>query len=174
VETLCLVYWNVTVQSELTKRATAARATTPTGVPTDLRSTVQSVTTYLETVKAALGDNKLGKSELQAISVAGANAVAGLQQFAGAQGQTLANAINTMTQQLSAQSEKQFRGAGTIRALATQRTATPTQINVYGATQQPFAQSVARWQSFQELGVCIAELVSSRYPGMYKKYPRGT
>jgi hypothetical protein len=111
VETWCLVYWNVTVQSELTKRATAALVTKPTGVPTDLRSTVQSVTTYLETVKAALGDNKLGKSELQAISVAGANAVAGLQQFAGAQGQTLANAINTMPQQLKVPKAKSSLGA---------------------------------------------------------------
>ncbi|MCI0477734.1 MAG: hypothetical protein L0Y55_15935, partial [Anaerolineales bacterium] len=93
--------WNATVQSDLNKRATAALATKPTSAPTDLRGTAQSVNTYIETVRAALGDNKIGKSELQTISVAGANAVAGLNQFGGAQGQTLANSINTMTKQLA-------------------------------------------------------------------------
>ncbi len=93
--------WNATVQAELTRRANTALATKPTSVPTDLRGTIQSVNTYIETVKAALGDNKIGKSELQAISIAGANAVAGLNQFGGTQGQTLANAINTMTRQLA-------------------------------------------------------------------------
>ncbi|MCX7840485.1 MAG: hypothetical protein N2559_13690, partial [Anaerolineae bacterium] len=92
---------NATLQSELTKRANAALATKPTSAPTDLRGTVQSVNTYIETVRAALADNKINKSELQAISVAGANAVAGLNQFAGAQGQTLANSINAMTKQLA-------------------------------------------------------------------------
>lgn len=92
---------NATLQSELTKRANAALATKPTSAPTDLRGTVQSVNTYIETVRAALTDNKINKSELQAISVAGANAVAGLNQFAGTQGQTLANAINTMTKQIA-------------------------------------------------------------------------
>ncbi len=93
--------WNATAQAELTKRANTALATKPTSVPTDLRGTIQSVNTYIETVKAALGDNKIGKSELQAISIAGANAVAGLNQFGGTQGQTLANSINTMTRQLA-------------------------------------------------------------------------
>ena len=93
--------WNATVQSELTKRATAALDTKPTNVPTDLRGTTQSVTTYIDTVKTALGDNKINKTELQTISVAGANATAGLNQFGGAQGQSFANSINTMTKQLA-------------------------------------------------------------------------
>jgi hypothetical protein len=93
--------WNATLQSELTKRANTALATKPTSVPTDLRGTVQSVNTYVETVRTALGDNKISKSELQAICVAGANAIAGLNQFGGAQGQTLVNAINTMTKQIA-------------------------------------------------------------------------
>jgi len=93
--------WNATVQSDLNKRATAALATKPTSAPTDLRGTSQSVNTYIETVRAALGDNKINKTELQSISVAGANAVAGLNQFGGAQGQTLANSINTLTKQLA-------------------------------------------------------------------------
>lgn len=92
---------NATVQSELTKRANAALATKPTSAPTDLRSTIQSVNTYIEAVRTALTDSKISKSELQAISVAGANAIAGLNQFAGAQGQTVANAINTMTKQIA-------------------------------------------------------------------------
>lgn len=92
---------NATVQAELTKRANAALATKPTSAPTDLRGTIQSVNTYIETVRTALTDSKISKSELQAISVAGANAVAGLNQFAGTQGQTLANAINTMTKQIA-------------------------------------------------------------------------
>ena len=93
--------WNATVQSDLNRRATTALNTKPTNAPTDLRGTAQSVNTYLETVKSALGDSKINKTELQAISVAGANAVAGLNQFGGAQGQTLANSINTMTKQLA-------------------------------------------------------------------------
>ena len=93
--------WNATVQSELTKRATTALDTKPMNVPTDLRGATQSVTTYIETVRTALGDNKDNKTELQTISVAGANAVAGLNQFGGTQGQSLVNSINTMTQQLA-------------------------------------------------------------------------
>lgn len=93
--------WNATVQSELNKRTATALNTKPTSAPTDLRGTLQSVNTYIDTVKAALGDSKIGKAELQAISVAGANAVAGLNQFGGTQGQTLSNSINAMTQQLA-------------------------------------------------------------------------
>jgi hypothetical protein len=39
-------------------------------VPADLKATGQSVSTYIETVRSALGD-KVTKSELSAISLAG-------------------------------------------------------------------------------------------------------
>jgi hypothetical protein len=93
--------WSTTVQADLNKRATNALNTKPTNVPTDLRGTTQSVTTYIEAVKSALGDNKINKTELQTISTAGANAVAGLNQFGGAQGQSVSNSINNLTKQLA-------------------------------------------------------------------------
>ncbi len=111
--------WNTTVQSDLNKRATAALGTKPTNVPTDLRGTTQSVTTYIDTVKTALGDSKINKTELQSISIAGANAVAGLNQFGGAQGQTLANSINTMTKQLArGEAPKAKNGLGALEQSA--------------------------------------------------------
>jgi hypothetical protein len=93
--------WAQTVQKELDQRATAALNVKPTNVPTDFRSTTQSVSTYLDTVRAALADSKVTQKELSAISLAGANATAGLKQFGGAEGQNLANSINTMTRQLA-------------------------------------------------------------------------
>ena len=93
--------WSTTVQADLTKRANAALAVAPNATPTDLRGTVQSVNTYLDTVKGALGDNKISQKDLQAISQAGANASAGLKQFGGTQGQQLADTINGMTKQLA-------------------------------------------------------------------------
>jgi hypothetical protein len=111
--------WNTTVQADLTKRATAALDAKPTSAPTDLRGATQSVTTYIEMVKTALGDNKINKTELQTISIAGANATAGLNQFGGAQGQTLANSINTMTKQLArGEAPKAKNSLGTLEQSA--------------------------------------------------------
>ncbi len=93
--------WTNTVKTELTKRANTALQTKPTSIPTDWRSTVQSVASYADTVRSALGDNKITKSEVSAISVAGANATAGLKQFGGTQFDSLVNSINTMTTQIA-------------------------------------------------------------------------
>jgi len=89
-----------TLQTELDKRATTALAAKPTNVPADLKATGQSVSTYIETVRSALGD-KVTKSELSAISLAGANAVAGLSKNGGTQFQGLATSINNTTKQVA-------------------------------------------------------------------------
>jgi hypothetical protein len=93
--------FNNAVKTELDKLATTALSTKPTNIPTDLRSTAQSVNTYIETVRSALGDSKVTKIELSSISVAGANAVAGLNAHGGAQFQGLASAINSTTSQIA-------------------------------------------------------------------------
>ena len=93
--------WTPTVQKELNTRATNALNTKPTNVPTDLKSTLTSVNSYIDTVKSALGDSKINKTELQAISLAGANATAGLSKFGGTEGQALTNSINNMTKQIA-------------------------------------------------------------------------
>jgi hypothetical protein len=92
---------SATAQAELDKRTNAALNTKPTNVPVDLKGTVQSVSTYLDTVKLALGDNKLSQAELQSISVAGANATAGLKQFGGTDGLKVSESINNLTKQLA-------------------------------------------------------------------------
>ena len=93
--------WSTAEKADIQKRANAALATKPTNIPTDLRGTSQSVTTYIDTVRTALGDNKVSKTELSAISVAGANAVSGLNKFGGTQFQGLSTTINNTTKQLA-------------------------------------------------------------------------
>ncbi|MBI3914558.1 MAG: hypothetical protein HY327_10305 [Chloroflexi bacterium] len=93
--------WESQVKAELDKRANTALATKPTNIPADLRGTTQAVSTYIDTVRSAVGDNKISKNELSAISGAGANAVAGLNKLGGAQFSGLATAINGTTQQIA-------------------------------------------------------------------------
>ncbi|MBI5029672.1 MAG: hypothetical protein HZB51_04040 [Chloroflexi bacterium] len=93
--------WTPTVQKEINTRATTALNTKPTNIPTDLKGTLTSVNSYVDTVKSALGDSKISKTELQSISLAGANATAGLSKFGGTEGQALTNSINNMTKQIA-------------------------------------------------------------------------
>ncbi len=92
---------STTLQNELTKRSNNALNTLPTNVPTDLRGAVQSVSTYVDTVRGAFGDRKVSSKELTSISQAGANATAGLKQFSGAEFTNLSNSINNTTKQLA-------------------------------------------------------------------------
>jgi hypothetical protein len=57
----------------------------------------QSVFTYVDTVRGALGDNAVSAPEMQAIAQAGANAVAGLNAHGGAQFNNLGPALNDVT-----------------------------------------------------------------------------
>lgn len=91
--------WAKTVQTELDNRANAALNVQPNNVPTDLKGAVANVNTYIDTVRNATGDNKISKTELGAISQAGANANAGLSKFGGTEFSGLSTAINTTTKQ---------------------------------------------------------------------------
>lgn len=93
--------WSKTVQNEINTRGNNALAVKPNNVPTDLKGTATSVSTYLDTVRGALGDSKITKQELSSISLAGANAVAGLNAHGGTQFQGLSNSINSMTKQIA-------------------------------------------------------------------------
>ena len=58
----------------------------PNNIPTDRISALQTGFTFIDTAKAALGDNKLSRDELMNLAQIGANAQAGFQQFGGAGG----------------------------------------------------------------------------------------
>ncbi|MBI5304879.1 MAG: hypothetical protein HY868_22280 [Chloroflexi bacterium] len=93
--------WDSTVKTNLDKRGNEALAVKPNNIPTDWKGATQSVNTYIETVRNAVGDNKLTKGEISAVSLAGANAVAGLNSHGGGQFQGLSSAINTTTKQVA-------------------------------------------------------------------------
>ncbi len=93
--------WTQTVQNDVNKRGNDALTVKPTSVPTDLKSTVQSVNAYVDSVRTSLSDSKITQKELQGVSLAGANATAGLSKFGGAEAQGLSTSINAMTKQLA-------------------------------------------------------------------------
>lgn len=93
--------WTQTVQSDINKRGNDALAVKPNSVPTDLKSTVGSVNTYVDNVRTALTDSKISQKELQGISQAGANATAGLGKFGGGDAQGLSSSINGITKQIA-------------------------------------------------------------------------
>ncbi len=93
--------WSGAVKAEIDQRANTALNVKPTNVPTDLKGTAQSVSTYISAVHSALGDNKITKTELNTISLDGANAVAGLNAHGGSQFQGLSGSINNVTNQIA-------------------------------------------------------------------------
>ncbi len=93
--------WTQTVQNDVTKRGNDALAVKPNSVPTDLKGTVGSVNTYVDSVRTALTDSKITQKELQGISQAGANATAGLAKFGGGDAQGLSSSINGITKQIA-------------------------------------------------------------------------
>ena len=56
----------------------------PNNIPTDRLSALQTGFTFIDTAKAALGDNKLSRDELMGLAQLGANAQAGFANFGGA------------------------------------------------------------------------------------------
>ncbi len=58
----------------------------PNSIPTDRIAALQTSFQFIDTARAALGDNKLSRDELMNIAQIGANAQAGFQQFGGAGG----------------------------------------------------------------------------------------
>ncbi|MFZ5916282.1 MAG: hypothetical protein ACOYZ7_05085 [Chloroflexota bacterium] len=93
--------WLQTLQAELAARAEAALGVLPTQIPVDRLEAIRSTYGYIETVRGALGDNKVSQEELAAIAQAGANAVAGLQAHGGAQLQDLANTLDDITARIA-------------------------------------------------------------------------
>ncbi len=93
--------WLEALQAELENRAAAALAVQPTQIATDRQGAIQSALTYIETVRSALADNTISREELSAISLAGANASAGLKAQGGPQLQNLAGSIDALTTQIA-------------------------------------------------------------------------
>ncbi len=56
----------------------------PNNIPTDRISALQTGFTFIDTAKAAMGDNKLSRDELMNLAQIGANAQAGFANFGGA------------------------------------------------------------------------------------------
>ncbi|MCI0521887.1 MAG: hypothetical protein L0Z70_16705, partial [Chloroflexi bacterium] len=69
--------------------------------PTDLRSTLAAAFGFVDEIRAALGDNKLSRDELNRIAQLGANASAGLNAHGGPQLQGLSGRVNEIVGQLA-------------------------------------------------------------------------
>jgi len=93
--------WAKGLPSTLDKRAAAALGVKPTQVATDRQGAILSAFDYVDAVRQATGDNKLGKSELTQIAQLGANASAGLKAQGGPGLQTASGSIDKLTGQLA-------------------------------------------------------------------------
>jgi len=93
--------WQTALQEELAQRATQALSIPPNAVAEDRISALQSAFDYLDTVQAALTDEKISPDELTQIAQLGANASASLDQHGGPQLQQFSGNINQITEQLA-------------------------------------------------------------------------
>jgi hypothetical protein len=72
-----------TLQADQQARVDAISQIQPDNIPTDRITSLQTAFSFIDTAKAALGDNKLSRDELTALAQLGANAQAGFQNFGG-------------------------------------------------------------------------------------------
>jgi len=72
-----------TLQADQQARLDAISQIQPNNIPTDRVSSLQTAFTFIDTAKAAMGDNKLSRDELMSLAQLGANAQAGFQNFGG-------------------------------------------------------------------------------------------
>jgi ElaB/YqjD/DUF883 family membrane-anchored ribosome-binding protein len=93
--------WLKSVQAELERRTQAALNVQPDNVATDRRGALQNTSKYVDSVRAALGDNKLSPDELSTIARDGANASASLKAAGGPELKGLSDSINSLTTQLA-------------------------------------------------------------------------
>ena len=96
----------------------------PDNVPTDLPSTIRDAFTFVDTVRGALDDNKLGRDELNLIAQLGANVSAGFNKHGGFKMQGLSGRTNEITGQLARGQLPQARnGLGSFETSLGQRPA---------------------------------------------------
>jgi len=114
--------WLEALQAELENRAAAALAVQATEIATDRQDAIQSALKYIETVRSSLADNTISREELSAISLAGANASAGLRAQGGPQLQNLAGSIDALTTQIARGQLPQAKGSlGALEASVPRR-----------------------------------------------------
>jgi len=92
--------WTQKLHAELEKRTAAMLAVQPNKVAADRQAALQSAFDYVDAVRKALADNKIGKSEMANIAQLGANAAASLNAQGG-QLQRLSGLVNNVTGQLA-------------------------------------------------------------------------
>ena len=71
-----------TLQAEIADRVDTALAAAPTTIPGDRLAAIQAGFAYVDSIRAAMADQRVSADELAAIAALGANASAGLSQFA--------------------------------------------------------------------------------------------
>lgn len=89
--------WAEKVKTELDARTAKALSMAPDQIPGDRQAAVQSLFTYVDTLKSAMTDGKFSALEMDSIARAGANAKVGLQQHGGSQLQGLSGMIDGLT-----------------------------------------------------------------------------
>jgi hypothetical protein len=93
--------WAVQVQAALQGREDSILAVPPSQVAGDRSGAVEQVYAYLDTVKQAMGDGKIGQAEMSQIAQLAANAKASLHSQGGPALQNLAGSIDSLTRQLA-------------------------------------------------------------------------
>lgn len=89
------------VKTKISERENEFANFAPTEIAGDLDGTLNQLHDYLDTVKTALGDRKINRSEMTQIAQLGANAQASLLANGGPALQNLGGSIDGMTRQLS-------------------------------------------------------------------------
>lgn len=114
--------WAEAVKADRENRAQAVANLQPQNIPTDQLSALASAFGFLDSVKSALGDNKLSLDELGVIAQFGASASAGLSAHGGEKFKSLADTIGQITQQLArGQLPQAKKGLGQFEASLGQR-----------------------------------------------------
>ena len=93
--------WISQVQTSLQEREAQFFSMAPTEIASDRNGAILQLYTYLDTVKVAMGDNKISNGEMTQIAQLAANARASLQTQGGPGLQNVAASIDGMTRQLS-------------------------------------------------------------------------
>lgn len=103
--------WQEALRAERENRTAAALSVQPTEIATNRKDAIQNTLKYVETVRASLADNTISREELSAISLAGANASAGLRAQGAPQLQDLAGSIDALTAQIARGELPQAKGS---------------------------------------------------------------
>jgi hypothetical protein len=93
--------WTAKVQTGIQQREDQLLSLAPTEIPDSREAALQQIFTYLDTVKSALGDNKISPDELNQIAQLAANARAGILAHGGPELQNLLGGMDGLTRQLA-------------------------------------------------------------------------